>query len=106
VGHGLHLKLDVIAVGGLVLNGDGILDGVTGHHALEVGEQVRGGVQAAGIEVKAGLPTQEGDGSIRRGSGDSQRGHQGNGQEEGNDFFHCSALLISRPGILRRFRDS
>lgn len=75
-----HIEIDEIAVGGIVGEGDGVGDGVTGHDILEAIKEVALRVLAARLEIETGGEALEGDGGGGKG-----RGGQAHGQEQGQN---------------------
>ena len=75
-----HIEVDEVAVGGIVGEGDGIGNGVTGHDVLEAIKEVALRVLAARLEIETGGEALEGDGGGGKG-----RGGQTHGQEQGQN---------------------
>ena len=87
VGLDAQVEVDEIAVRGGIGEGDRLGQLIAGHDVLEVIEEIRQGVLAAGLEIKAAGEAPEGDGG--RGGGGRRRHahHDKQHQHEGCDFF-------------------
>ena len=84
-----NVKLDLHFVGSVVADQDLLRKAISGHHILEVGEQIRGRLVAAGFEdeLSCGTVICNSAGSKSR---DRETADHSNYNKEGNYFInHC-----------------
>ena len=105
MGHGFQVETNIVAILRIILEGDGLVQSIAGHHVLEVGKEIGGGVGTAGAKVELVGLALVGDGrigGIGRGSqAHDQHQHQHQGEDHSKRLFHNATSLTRVVGCNR-----